>query len=113
MAGLRRKSTSQLLSRANCLPLRLSHPVFQNNGEGLSSDMMKELERGLVGERTGRKKGVSFLLRRAGQCTEERTTGLLIINGSNPWLFGSLPPRRPNAAAGGEKVRLQELTNLK
>lgn len=37
-------------------------------------------------------KEVSFLLRRAGQLTEERTTGFLIVNGSNSWLFSSLPP---------------------
>lgn len=64
--------------------------------------MMKELERGLVDERTGRKKGVSFLLRRAGQCTEERTMGLLIVNGSNPWLFGSLPPEDQTLLWRGE-----------
>lgn len=109
MAGLSRKSTSQLLSRANCLPLRLSHPVFQNNGKGLSSDMMKQLERGLVDERTGRKKGVSFLLRRAGQRTEERTTGLLIINGSNPWLFGSLPPEDQMLLLAGRKSDFKNL----
>lgn len=100
---------SRLLSKENCLPLRLSHPVFQNNGKGLSSDMMKELERGLVDERTGRKKGVSFLLRRAEACTEERTTGLLIVNGSNPWWFGSLPPEDQMLLLVGRKSRLQNL----
>lgn len=51
--------------RVNCLPLRLSHSGSQikEMGMGLSSEMMKKLERSLVRKRSGKRKRRVFCVK--------------------------------------------------